>query len=385
MSETTQIKSSTLGASMQMPLGEATPETSQTVVTEEGSLATETTETPTVTEPAVENTEAAQPQAADNDYTVTDTEVVSNFNFPSFDESGNPVEQNAQPENKVTDWRTALKQADPKEVLKELGYDDFTLEFAEFRKNGGDPYAYLEAKSLDWNKVPDDKLVMDSLKAKYPNMDEQELRDYFNYKYKQGEFDSEEDKRFGSLSLKAEASEIRQQRIAEQQKFKVPVIEQAKPTAEQLAQEQKIKEENEKLIQYVNNHESTKALLNSKRVAIKLPDGIKPFNYNVDPKVVLDALYNPEAANKYGRLKTGEPDVQLAYELALFKMNPEQFKRDLINIGKGIGHRKEVEEAQNIKKPTSLTTIDNTNQTLKDAFASQARSGTLASKFGIGS
>ena len=146
MSETTQIKSSTLGASMQMPLGEATPETSQTVVTEEGSLATETTETPTVTEPAVENTEAAQLQTADNDYTVTDTEVVSNFNFPTFDENGQQVEQNAQPENKVTDWRTALKQADPKEVLKELGYDDFTLEFAEFRKNGGDPYAYLEAK-----------------------------------------------------------------------------------------------------------------------------------------------------------------------------------------------------------------------------------------------
>jgi hypothetical protein len=383
MNELTQIKSSTLGASSQMPVSEATPETSQTVVTGEGTLSTDT---PTVPEPQAEPQAAtATPESTDNNYTVTDEEVTSNFNFPTFDENGQQVQPTEQAESKVADWRTALKQADPKEVLKELGFDDFTLEFAEYRKNGGDPYAYLEAKSLDWNKVPDDKLVMDSLKSKYPNMDEQELKDYFNYKYKQGEFDSDEEKRYGSLTLKAEASEIRQQRIAEQQRFKVPVIEQAKPSAEQLAQEQKIKEENEKLIQYVNNHESTKALLNSKRVAIKLPDGIKPFNYNVDPKVVLDALYNPEAANKYGRLKTGEPDVQLAYELALFKMNPEQFKRDLINIGKGIGHRKEVEEAQNIKKPTSLTTIDNTNQTLKDVFASQARSGTLASKFGIGS
>lgn len=373
MSDTLTVnKSSTLAETMaSMAAEQQSAEVSDVAVNEQGTL----TESAAQVETSVQtDTNATVTTEADNEPMVTD------FNLSEF----NGTEDTTQKQETISDWRDAIKKADKKEILKELGFDDFSMEFAEYRKNGGDAYKYLEAKSLDWNKVSDTQLLMDSLREKYPNMSDEERQDYFNYKYKQGEYDNEDDKKFGSLTLKAEASDIRQRKIEEQQRFKVPIIEQQKPSAEQIAAEQKQKEENEKIIQYVNNHESTKMLLDSKRVAIKLPDGIKPFNYNVDPKVVIDALYNPDASNKYGKLKTGEPDVQLAYELALFKMNPEQFKRDLINIGKGIGHRKEVEEAQNIQKPNSTTQVDLSNETLKETFATKAQSGTLAKHYGIG-
>ena len=80
----------------------------------------------------------------------------------------------------VVDWKEELKKANPKDILKELGYDDFLAEFAEFRKNGGDAYKYLEAKAFDWETVNHQDLVLDELKLQYPHLTDDKIEKLFS-------------------------------------------------------------------------------------------------------------------------------------------------------------------------------------------------------------
>ena len=110
-------------------------------------------------------------------------------------------------------------------------------------------------------------------------------------------------------------------------------------------------EQAQQIRSFVNEHEVTKSLYQSKRVTVDLGDG-KTFNYTIDnPKVITDVLLNEEAAAKYGKNAKGEPDMQQAVELALFKINPAKFKQDLFNYGKSVGQQSLIAEKQNAVRP----------------------------------
>ena len=269
--------------------------------------------------------------------------------------TGEEVKEEAAPA--VTDWRSQLKSVDRKELLAELGIpelDEFDVEFAKFRKQGGDPAYYIEQRLMDYNKVSDTVAAKEALKSDMPFLDAIKIEKLFNEKYKQGEYATEEEKELGDIQMQADAYKWKQAKLSEQKSFQLPQAIQSQLPPEVQSQIEAVRmmnEQSQQIRSYVNEHEATKGLFQSKRVTVDLGDG-KTFNYTIDnPRVITDVLLNEESAAKYGKNAKGEPDMQQAIELALFKINPAKFKQDLFNYGKSIGQQSLIAEKQNAVRP----------------------------------
>jgi hypothetical protein len=315
-------------------------------------------------------------------------ENVTAFSMPSFgEESVEDDNQEAQSSAtvQVTDWKEQLKKSDPKEILKELGYDEFVADFAEFRKNGGDAYKFLEAKAFDWNNVSHTDLVFDELKLQYPNLSDDKIEKLYQARYKQTEFAADEDREVGLIQLEADAELVRQKRIQEQQQFRIPEVSRPQEVDNQLQyaeQERLLAEQQQQVLQFFREHDATKSLLESKRVAIDLGDNGK-FNFNIDKPENLMAValdgekwqraisVNPQEADPAKLI----PDVAKLQKIALVALNPN-YEKDLVNYGKSLGLKAIIEEGQNARRPVGSAPAQ-PNESLGEAFGSRAKVSTL--------
>jgi hypothetical protein len=315
-------------------------------------------------------------------------ENVTAFSMPSFGEEsvedGNEEAQSSA-QVQVTDWKEQLKKSDPKEILKELGYDEFVADFAEFRKNGGDAYKFLEAKAFDWNNVSHTDLVFDELKLQYPNLTDDKIEKLYQARYKQTEFAADEDKEVGLIQLEADAELVRQKRIQEQQQFRIPEVSRPQEVDNQLQyaeQERLLAEQQQQVLQFFREHDATKSLIESKRVAIDLGDNGK-FNFNIDKPENLMAValdgekwqraisVNPQEADPAKLI----PDVAKLQKIALVALNPN-YEKDLVNYGKSLGLKAIIEEGQNARRPVGSAPAQ-PNESLGEAFGSRAKMGTI--------
>jgi hypothetical protein len=315
-------------------------------------------------------------------------ENVTAFSMPNFgdepdEETSTEAQSSAQVQ--VTDWREELKKSNPKDILKELGYDEFVADFAEFRKNGGDAYKFLEAKAFDWNNVSHTDLVFDELKLQYPNLTDDKIEKLYQARYKQTEFAADEDREVGLIQLEADAELVRQKRIQEQQQFRIPEVSRPQEVDNQLQyaeQERLLAEQQQQVLQFFREHDATKSLIESKRVAIDLGDNGK-FNFNIDKPENLMAValdgekwqraisVNPQEADPAKLI----PDVAKLQKIALVALNPN-YEKDLVNYGKSLGLKAIIEEGQNARRPVGSTPAQ-PNESLGEAFGSRAKMGTI--------
>jgi len=315
-------------------------------------------------------------------------ENVTAFSMPNFgdepaEETSTEAQSSAQVQ--VTDWKEQLKKSDPKEILKELGYDEFVADFAEFRKNGGDAYKFLEAKAFDWNNVSHTDLVFDELKLQYPNLSDDKIEKLYQARYKQTEFAADEDREVGLIQLEADAELVRQKRIQEQQQFRIPEVSRPQEVDNQLQyaeQERLLAEQQQQVLQFFREHDATKSLIESKRVAIDLGDNGK-FNFNIDKPENLMAValdgekwqraisVNPQEADPAKLI----PDVAKLQKIALVALNPN-YEKDLVNYGKSLGLKAIIEEGQNARRPVGSVPAQ-PNESLGEAFGSRAKMGTI--------
>ena len=309
----------------------------------------------------------------------------ASFSMPSFDGESNEGEEGEAAAN-IIDWKEELKKANPKDILKELGYDDFVAEFAEFRKNGGDAYKYLEAKAFDWETVNHQDLVLDELKLQYPHLADDKIEKLYQAKYKLSEYASEEDKEVGLIQLEADAELIRQKRIVEQKAFQIPELSRSQEAIEvqnRMAEQQEIQAQQvQQALQFFKEHEATKNLMESKRVAIDLGDNGK-FNFTVDKPETLMAValdsekwqraiaVNPQEADPSKLI----PDVAKLQKIALVALNPN-YEKDLVNYGKSLGLKTIVEEGQNARRPVGSTPAQ-PNESFAEAIKNRAKVGVL--------
>lgn len=332
------IKSGTFG---EMQSQEALVETAATNEVVESvqaeSAAKPEAATTTDTNKPVESTEAKQAESVK-------PENESDFTAPEFTSS--TTEKKVDPF--VPDWREAIK-TNRDEVLKEAGLDPFVLELDKHIKNGGSAADYLQAKAFDYNKVPDAVLAKQALKNEFPNLSEDKIEKLFNKKYSQSDYDSDDEKEMGAILLEADAHKQRQSLIAEQARFKIP-------EAQQQQQAQQVDNSQiEAFRKFYAEHPQTKSLLDSKRVAVELADGV-PFNFNIDkPEIVMQVITDGgETFERLTTTSTGEPDVAAKQEVALFTLNRTKFKADIYNYGLQQGYKKAKLEAQNIGIPSRV-------------------------------
>lgn len=348
---------------------------------ESNGFKSEGEETQTDTQATVQNESATQ-----NDNTQLEENAAS-FSMPNYEEQAQAGEANENQSNAVIpDWKSELKKANPKDILKELGYDDFVAEFAEFRKNGGDAYKYLEAKAFDWEGVTHEDLIMDDLKLQYPHLSDDKIERLYQAKYKQSDMSSDDDRELGLIQLEADAEIVRQKRINEQKLFQIPEVARTQEAVDMQAmyeEQRKLEaEQAQKVLQFFQEHEATKNLYQSKRVAIDLGDNGK-FNFNIDKPenlmaVALDSekwqraiSINPQEADVNKLI----PDIAKLQKIALVAMNPN-YEKDLVNYGKSLGLKAIVEEGQNARRPIGNTPAQ-PNESFAEAIKTRAKVSTL--------
>lgn len=291
---------------------------------------------------------------AENETKIEENNVsisIPDFNTTEEAEANNNINTEA---TQVGDWKEIIKKVDKKELAKAVRISDFALELNEYIANGGDATDYLMAKAIDWNKVSDTDLVLDELRKEYPDATSQQLQRLFSKKYNQTDLAEEEDKEDGELLMKADARKIRQSRIEQQSKFKMPESVQTQSALDlekiKLESEKAEAEQFEKVKSYYDNHEATKNLMNSKRVAVQLGDK-GSFNFNIDkPEAIMQMLLDRNTWQKVTSTAQGEPDVAKLQEIAIHAANPN-YNMDLVNYGIALGKKMMVEEGQNAVRP----------------------------------
>ena len=302
---------------------------------------------------------------------------VSKFSFGDFDTpapAATVTETPAAPA--ATNWKDALKSADPKEILKELGFNEFAIEINEHLKNGGDAADYLSAKAVDYNKISDADILKADLKKQYPSFTADQINLLFEDKYDTSEEVDDRKKQIKELNLQADAYNSRQAKISEQQKFKIPVSAQVQNSEQQAAITQQQQAQVEAARQWFAEHEATKNLINSKRVALSLGDN-GTFNFNIErPELLMKAVTDGETWQKLTLNKQGEPDVAKMQKIALYAFNPEQFENDLVNYGKSLALPKILEEGQNITPGAKVIPVQGANVQEKDLWKT-AKSSTI--------
>lgn len=338
------------------------------------------------------NTETqTQQQGATQEGAVIETVVeekpndVSDFEIPANLISQKSQVNTQQQQNAATSINIMdeIKKLPKAEILKAIGVNEFAIEIDEHLSKGGQAVDYLNARSIDFNKVSDESLIKESLRKQYPTATPSQIDLVFNRKYNVSEDATDEDKEFVDLQLKGDAYAIRQAKISEQQKFKIPEtpILQKDEAYEQWKQAQESHPQlMEQLSSFYANHEATQNLTESKRVAINLGEGVPPFNFAIsNPEVITRFL--TDDGTIYRQLtstQSGEPDVQKQQLIALFSLNPTKFLQDIFTYGKAMGVRKElVEEGQNAQRPQArvLPVDANTKATYGvGKFADKARS-----------
>lgn len=319
---------------------QTTTETSDTKVDTNGQLQTDSNTDANI------NTEETQNQTAQN----TEEENSTSFTMPSFEaEKTQTAQQNKAGETNNTNqeiaWQEVVKKVDRKELLKELYGDDFVYEIAEHRKNGGDTYSYIEAKSMNWDRVGDVDMIRNDFREQFPNFSNDEIERLVAKKYGlTGDEDNDAD---GLLLLKADAHVKREIKKKDASNFKIsdaPQRQQETNTQNDIAniQEQQ-RQRSEQIKDYFNGHESTKSLVESKRVAVKLGDNV--FNVNIDkPELVNHILTTPEAWQKVTSNAQGEPDVQKLQRIALVALMGDDYETNIFNYGRKMGKREMVTE-----------------------------------------
>ena len=337
-------------------------------------------ETQTETTQTVQNENNAQSDNTQNE------ENATSFTMPSFNGEQTTEENVGESTIATTDWKSELKKANPKDILKELGYDDFVADFAEYRKNGGDAYKYLEARAFDWETVSHQDLILDELKLQYPHLSEDKVERLYQAKYRQSDMASDEDREVGLIQLEADAEIVRQKRVNEQKEFQIPeaaATQEAVNMQAMYEEQRKLESEQaQKVLQFFQEHEATKNLYQSKRVAIDLGDNGK-FNFNIDKpenlmSVALDSekwqraiSVNPQEADVNKLI----PDVAKLQKIALVAMNPN-YEKDLVNYGKSLGLKAIVEEGQNARRPIGNTPAQ-PNESFAEAIKTRAKVSTL--------
>ncbi len=305
---------------------------------------------------------------------------VSNFKFDGIEPEPTQTPAATQPTTTVVDWKDEIKKADTKEkILKELGFNEFAIEINEHLKNGGDAADYLQAKAVDYNKISDAEIVKADLKKQYPNFTPNQIDLMFSRRYGVSEDASDEDKEYAGLQLAADGHQKRQALISEQQKFKIPTavpVDKGEQQAAQIAQQQQA----EAIHQWFSEHEATKNLINSKRVALNL-GGNGTFNFNIErPELLMKAVTDAQTWQRINLNKQGEPDVAKMQKIALYAYNPEQFENDLVNYGKSLALPQVLREGQNITPQAKVIPVQGANVSEKDKWRTEARSGTVGGR-----
>lgn len=229
--------------------------------------------------------------------------------------------------------------------------DDFIKDAVEYYNKTGTLTPYLEATSVNYEEMSDEKIMRRELERANPTLSAKAIERLYNrdvvskYSLDVDKYD-EEEVELGKELLKADASKLREKYVDEQKKFTQPEVAETK-------QEDTVNQEEAmaKWTQTVSQSDYTKDMLENKRILVSYGDD--KFSYEVENPEDLQAMTLDN--NKFFSLfkdENGQVDFDRWYRVLAFAIDPEVYDSSLISHGQELGQEKVVSDLKNPTKPT---------------------------------
>lgn len=283
-----------------------------------------------------------------------------------------PPTQTEAPKAEVVqpNWQEVLRNQQPDDVLKELGYDanavGFLKEFKDLDpkmqaflnvwKSGGDIKEYLQELTTDYSKMSAEDVMRHQLRREYPKASQQQLDALYKREVvKAYSLDSidEDEVEEGKALLEAKADKYRETLVQEQQNKLLPAPPQ-KPDnseAEAQAEAERVKQF-EALKSQVTGHNLFREIAAAK--AYSVGEGDEKFSFPVDPQDLQDVLFTDKwQENMFD--KEGKPNVEHQLLLATVNKYGSNFIKELAKHFKSVGGQKAIEPIENPSKPDGGT------------------------------
>jgi hypothetical protein len=226
--------------------------------------------------------------------------------------------------------------------------DDFIKDAVEFYNKTGSLTPYLEATSLNFEEMTDQKIMRHNLKSQNPTLSDRAierlyLRDIINkYSLDADRFD-EDEVELGKELLKADADKLRKTLVDEQKNFIQPESE-PEDNSEAEAQQAAF-------IESVNTNNVTRDLLENKRILVDYND--QSFSYEIEnPEQLKDMALDSTKFFALFQDEKGIIDFDKWYKVASYALDPETYNQSLISHGVGLGQEKVVKDLKNPSKVT---------------------------------
>lgn len=226
--------------------------------------------------------------------------------------------------------------------------DDFIKDAVEFYNKTGSLTPYLEATSLNFEEMTDEKIMRHNLKSQNPTLSDRAierlyLRDIINkYSLDADRFD-EDEVELGKELLKADANKLRDSLVDEQKNFIQP---ESKPEDNSEAEAQQTA-----FIESVNTNKTTRDLLENKRILVDYND--QSFSYEIEnPEQLKDMALDSSKFFGLFQDEKGTIDFDKWYKVASYALDPETYNQSLISHGVGLGQEKVVKDLKNPSKVT---------------------------------
>lgn len=312
----------------------------------------------------------------------------------------------AEPVKPEPTWQE-VAQKQPNEVLKALGFDEVATKFLGETKEidptmvklleaykEGKHKEYLTELSTDYSKLSAEEVMRHQLRKDYPKASERQLDVLYNkevvdlYNLDSTDTDLLEE---GKLLLEAKADRYRDSLIENQKNFLVNAYtpKAAEPDNTKVLEEQQAEANrkfNEMVKAEVDNNAVTKNIIANK--VFSVGEGDTKFNFPVEPKDVLDILFDP---NKFKQaLWETESDAQGNVTKLLKPKTETQLLMSTV-MKYGIGFvQKAIEHGISLGQKSAIAPIDNaklpdnavapvSESAPKTPAAAMAKSGVISS------
>ena len=229
--------------------------------------------------------------------------------------------------------------------------DDFIKNAVEYYNETGNLTPYLEATSVNYSEMSDEKVMRRDLEQANPTLSKGAIerlytREIVNkYSLDEDKFD-EDEVELGKELLAADASKLRDKYVDEQKNFTQPVKDQTEETETENQEEQRAK-----WTETVSSHEITKDVMENKRILVSYGDD--KFSYEVENPESLQEMTIDN--NKFFDLfKDDKGDVNFDkwYRVLAYASDPEVYDSSLISHGQELGQEKVVSDLKNPTAPT---------------------------------
>lgn len=267
-------------------------------------------------------------------------------------------------------WQEVLRNQQPDDVLKELGYDEKAVGFLkEFKdldpkmqaflnvwKSGGDIKEYLQELTTDYSKMSAEDVMRHQLRREYPKASQQQLDALYKREVvKAYSLDSVDDDEVeeGKALLEAKADKYRESFMQDQQGKLLPTPP-PKPDnsqAEAQAEAERVKQF-EAFKSQVTGHSLYREVAAAK--AYSVGEGDERFSFPVDPQDLQDVLFTDKwQENMFD--KEGKPNVEHQLLLATVNKYGANFIKELAKHFKSVGGQKAIEPIESASKPDGGT------------------------------